>query len=249
MTRFAALVALSLALLSPPAASAASCHAYQDGADRYTICRVDPARERLRVYHAGPDGRAYGSFAALQKALWPARERLVLAVNGGMYHPDLAPVGLLVEEGVEKAPVSTRPGYGNFHLLPNGIFLIDGKGYAEAVETGAYLARRTMPRFATQSGPMLVIDGELHPAFLKDSDSFKIRNGIGRGMDGILYLVQSESRVRFYDFARLFRDRLGVRNALYLDGTISSLHAPAYGRRDNLFPLGPIIAVTAPMPL
>lgn len=247
MTRIAAFFTLFLLLM--PAARAASCHAYEEAGARYTICRVNPATERLRIYHAGADGRPYGSFAALQKALWPARERLIMAVNGGMYHPDFAPVGLFIEEGIEKTSVSTRAGFGNFHLLPNGIFEIDGKGGAEAIETQAYLARSLKPRFATQSGPMLVIDGKLHPAFLPDSDSFKIRNGVGRGADGILYFVQSETRVRFHDFARLFRDRLGTPNALYLDGTISSLYAPSIGRRDAIFPLGPIIAVTAPMPL
>ena len=33
-------------------------------------------------------------------------------------------------------------------------------------------------------------------------------------------------RVNFHDFGRLFRDRLGVPNALYLDGKVSRLHAP-----------------------
>ena len=34
----------------------------------------------------------------------------------------------------------------------------------------------------------------------------------------------SETPVNFHTFARLFRDRIGCRNALYLDGTISQFY-------------------------
>jgi len=56
----------------------------------------------------------------------------------------------------------------------------------------------------------------------------------------------SDEPVTFYEFASLFRDRLKCPEALFLDGSISSLYAPALERDDRLLPLGPIVAVVAP---
>lgn len=213
----------------------------------YTLCGFDPAQSEIRIYHREPSGEPFGSFDSLVRQLWRERHYLIVAMNGGMYHQDLSPVGLFVEHGLERQPISTKSGWGNFHLLPNGVFwLKDGR--AGVTETFRYLKERRSADYATQSGPMLVIDGAIHPRFLPDGDSLKIRNGIGVDADGTVRMVISEMPVRFYDFARLFRDRLGCRNALYLDGTISSLYAADSGRRDHLFPLGPIIAVIGTVP-
>lgn len=168
-------------------------------------------------------------------------------MNGGMYHRDLSAVGLYIENGNETTSISTSGGWGNFHMQPNGVFFIE-KGGAGVLETSAYLNANKKPDLATQSGPMLVIDGKLHPRFLADSDSFKRRNGVGVSPDGVVHFAISENPVRFYDFATLFRDALHSPNALYLDGTISSADIPAMGRRDDLFPMGPIIAVVDRVP-
>jgi uncharacterized protein YigE (DUF2233 family) len=47
--------------------------------------------------------------------------------------------------------------------------------------------------------------------------------------------------VNFHQFARFFRDHLGVPDALYFDGRVSRLNAPAIGRSDFGLPIGPII--------
>lgn len=99
--------------------------------------------------------------------------------------------------------------------------------------------------FATQSGPMLVIDGEIHPRFLPDSDSLKRRNGVGVTEDGDVIFVLADSPVRFYDFASYFREELNTPNALYLDGTISRLYAPELDRNDPGVAMGPIIGVVS----
>ncbi|MFY8098761.1 MAG: phosphodiester glycosidase family protein, partial [Allorhizobium sp.] len=119
---------------------------------------------------------------------------------------------------------------------------------ASVMETKAFVASGVNPDFATQSGPMLVIDGKLHPRFLPDSDSFKIRNGVGVDAQGRVVMVVSRVPVRFYDFATLFRDRLACDNALYLDGTISSVFIAEENRMDRLFPMGPILSVSMPIP-
>jgi uncharacterized protein YigE (DUF2233 family) len=209
------------------------------------MCRFDPAHDELRLFLRDRAGKPYGSFVALARDLEARGRRLVFAMNAGMYHADLSPVGLYVEDGDELKRASTADGRGNFHLKHNGVFYLAG-GEAGVLETGTYLKRRPRADFATQSGPMLVIDGELHPRFLKDATSRKIRNGVGVCGAGEVVFAISEERVTFHDFATLFRDRLACRNALYLDGTISSLYAPDLGRSDGLFPMGPIVGVAEP---
>ncbi|TPW31826.1 hypothetical protein FJU08_07030 [Martelella alba] len=208
----------------------------------YIVCTFDPASDDIRLFSLDAGGMPYRSFNNVEKVLSSQGFELAFAMNGGMFDDDGKPIGLYVENGVQSKPASTRKGYGNFHLLPNGVFALGG-GKAVVEETRAYLASGFKADFATQSGPMLVIDGKLHPRFLPDSDSFKRRNGVGVNADGKLVFVISRQAVRFYDFALVFRDDLGCDNALFLDGTISSLYAPELGRNDRLFPLGPIIGV------
>jgi uncharacterized protein YigE (DUF2233 family) len=50
---------------------------------------------------------------------------------------------------------------------------------ASILETGSFLRQRPQADFATQSGPLLVIDGRLHPRFSREGGSRKYRNGIG----------------------------------------------------------------------
>ncbi|MBB3452829.1 uncharacterized protein YigE (DUF2233 family) [Rhizobium sp. BK313] len=215
--------------------------------DSYTVCTFDPATDGIRLYEKDRSGKPYGSFRALENDLRQDRIYVRFAMNGGMYRDDQSPVGLYIEEGRQQRAINTNKGWGNFHLLPNGVFYIQ-PGHAGILESKAFLASGIKPFYATQSGPMLVIDGKLHPSFLADSTSFKTRNGVGVSADGKVIFALSDGAVRFHDFATLFRDDLGCTNALFLDGSISSLDIPEWQRRDGLFPLGPIIAVTELLP-
>jgi prepilin-type processing-associated H-X9-DG protein len=93
---------------------------------------------------------------------------------------------------------------------------------------------------------MLVIDGRLHPKILPTGASAKIRNGVCVRDGTTAIFAIAEEPVTFYAFAMLFRDGLGCANALFLDGSVSSLYAPELGRDDELTPLGPMIGVSAP---
>jgi uncharacterized protein YigE (DUF2233 family) len=229
--------ALLLALLMPGVAQAACRDMTFDGVG-YTVCDVQ-AGEDLRLFSQGPEGNL-GSFAAVNAMLGAAGEALTFAMNAGMYHPDRRPVGLYIEDGVELAPLVTAEGPGNFGLLPNGVFCI-GDAFA-VIESRTYAAAPPACRYATQSGPMLVIDGALHPRFLPDSTSLYVRNGVGVSADGqTATFAISGAAVNFDTFGRLFRDALGTPNALFLDGSISRLYAPALDRDDIGFPMGPII--------
>ncbi len=243
--RFRTLVFLAALLL--PSLAVAACEEMRQEQESYLVCRFDPAKNDIRLHLAAPEGQAYGGFAGLRRQLWAERRVLTFAMNAGMYHDDLSPVGYFAEYGRVVKPAMTGGGWGNFHLLPNGVFLMkDGK--ASVMETKSFVASGIKPDFGTQSGPMLVIDGKLHPRFLPDSDSFKIRNGVGVDGEGRVVMVVSRVPVRFYDFATLFRDRLGCQNALYLDGTISSVFIAEENRMDRLFPMGPILSVSMPIP-
>ena len=242
-----ALLICGLSGLSFAHAADGSCADIQDQSGLYTACRFDPSDVDIRLHLADPYGRIYGGFDPLRRQLWAERRVLLFAMNAGMYHDDRSPVGLFVEYGQAVTPAVTTGGWGNFHLLPNGIFLMKDRR-AEVMETLAYQKRGQVPDFATQSGPMLVIGGKLHPRFLPDSDSLKIRNGVGVDDAGRVFMVISKVPVRFYDFAILFRDRLGCRNALYLDGSISSAFIADQNRDDRLFPMGPILSASMPLP-
>lgn len=232
---------LAFLLMLLPFAGQAACRDMVFETASYTVCEADRS-EDLRLFYQDANG-PLGSFAAVNELLKPQGKKLAFAMNAGMYHPDLSPVGLFKAEGVQVTPLVKRAGPGNFGMTPNGVFCI-GKRFA-VVETNRYDAKAC--RDATQSGPMLVIDGALHPRFLPDSDSLHIRNGVGVSLDGAkAYFAISNVPVNFYNFARLFRDGLGVNNALYLDGSISRLYAPGLRRDDFGFQMGPIVGLVVP---
>lgn len=235
-------LALAL-LLAPVPAGAAACRYTDFEGASYTLCEVTLADD-LRLFHSGPGG-TYGSFRAVNQALEAEGATLGFAMNAGMYHRDLDPVGLYVEEGVEKTRLVTREGPGNFGLLPNGVFCW-GESF-RVIESRAFKAEGPACRFATQSGPMLVVEGALHPRFLPTSDSRYIRNGVGVSADGqrAVFAI-SEDAVNFHSFARLFRDKLELTDALYFDGNISRLYAPELRRHDAGFPMGPIVGTVVP---
>jgi uncharacterized protein YigE (DUF2233 family) len=238
--------AILVALMLPGVAQA-FCERITHEGRGYVVCAVDPAETELRLFRLGPDGAVLGSFVRVERMLAAEGRTLGFAMNGGMYHPDRTPVGLYVEGGEELAPAVASAGPGNFGLLPNGILCL-GADRAQVIETRAYLDDPPDCRFATQSGPMLVIGGKLHPRFLVDSDSRFVRNGVGVTREGRAVFAISDRPVTFHEFGRLFRDVLGTPEALYLDGKISRLYAPGLGRADIGLPMGPIIGAVVDAP-
>ncbi len=236
-------VLAALLALAWPASSAdaAGCGGVAfDGVD-FTVCTVDLAQEDLRLWLRDSDGAVWGEFARLDEALRDEGRALGVAMNGGMYHPDRAPVGHYVEDGNEEMRVITTAGPGNFGMLPNGVLCI-ADDEVQIIESRAFASDPPACRYATQSGPLLVADGALHPRFIPDSESRRLRNGVGVSRDGrTVALAISDEPVSFDHFARLFRDALDMPDALYLDGSVSRLWAPGIGRRDPGRTMGPIL--------
>ena len=245
------LAVLLLVSVLPGAAYAEPCRTESYRGASYILCSFDAAKDDLRIVWRDRDGRPFGTFGALADALKAEGRALAFAMNGGMYKDDLSPVGLHIENGQELTKADTTTVHGrpsqipNFYKKPNGVFYV-GKGRAGVLETGTFLARRPNAAFATQSGPMLVIDGAIHPAFIVDSKDLKPRDGVCVSGATRVHFVMSKSYVSFYDFARFFRDRIDCKNALFLDGGLApGIYAPELKRNDPPAHggYGPIIAV------
>lgn len=207
----------------------------------YVVCELKPDAWVLSVAHNDGKAKATATVSDFIAGRTAAGRSPVLVMNAGMYDWGLNPIGLLIEEGRTLKALNQRDGSGNFHLQPNGVFAIDTQGRAsvsvskDGVAEGAW--------YATQSGPMLVIDGALHPAFEPNGTSRYRRNGVGVRPDGTVVLAISRRVVSFGAFARLFRDELGCPDALFLDGAVSALAGPDGAVVGGTFPAGPVIVV------
>ncbi|HHG84028.1 MAG TPA: hypothetical protein ENJ82_04700 [Bacteroidetes bacterium] len=198
----------------------------------FDVLVIDPTVQELRLFWKDEEGNPYRDFETLRTSLEKEGKHLRFATNAGIFSEDHTPGGLHIENGQELKSLNRREGGGNFHLKPNGVFMLGAQG-AGVVESNQFDQGASQPQIATQSGPMLVIEGELHPAFTKGSNNRYIRNGVGVDREGRIYFAISNQRVNFYDFASLFRDRLDCPDALYLDGSISEFYLPELDRLDD----------------
>lgn len=237
---------IAAALIALPA-WADTCREDTYKGNTYRVCEADLTRDELRLFWARDTGVTYGHFTPINEALADEGLKLDFAMNAGMYHDDRRPVGLYLENGTEVQRLITSDGPGNFGLLPNGVFCI-GDGRAAVIESRAFAKASPECTYATQSGPMLVIDGALHPRFLVDSTSRYVRNGVGMSADGTRAIFAiSRNAVTFHEFGSFFKDRLKSPNALYFDGNISRLYAPEIGSYGPGWRMGPVVGKVVPI--
>lgn len=214
--------------------------------DRFISHVVNLKTQTLKFYLKDSAAYNYGSFQTLKTQLELNRQKLVFAMNGGMYLKDGSPQGLYIENGITKTPLDTLEGaYGNFYLQPNGVFYMTDDRIGVVCQTSEFKTNAKIT-YATQSGPMLVINNKIHPVFVKNSKHLHIRNGVGILPNGDLLFAMSKDSITLYDFAVYFRS-VGCKNALYLDGFVSRTYLPEknWEQLDGNF--GVIIAETTPL--
>ncbi|EJT05205.1 phosphodiester glycosidase family protein [Rhizobium sp. CCGE 510] len=230
---------LAAMVMSPHRAHAGQCEreTLEDAA--YVVCTLAPEKADLRLFWKGADGEPYRAFASLAEVIHAEGKTLVLAVNAGMYRADFSPMGLYVENARELKPANTAKAESstgqvpNFYKKPNGVFFLGETG-AGILPTDEFLKRAPKVRFATQSGPILVIAGKLNPIFIPGSTDRTRRSGVGVCAAGTVRLAISEDGVNFHDFARLFSEQLKCPDALFLDGGHGvGIYHPAMGRNDR----------------
>lgn len=207
---------------------------------QYYVYEVDLQKSNLQLTKAA-------HFSEVEKIYRQRNRTMVFGMNAGIFHATKKPVGLLVENGILKSPLNTKEGKGNFYLKPNGVFYFTNDSCG-ILPTEKYSSVTKMVSFATQSGPMLLTDGQINTLFNEESKNTFIRNGVGMISKSSLVFAMSTTPVNFYTFANFFRERYGCQNALYLDGTISAFYATELGlTQTNRSSFASIISDSSPI--
>ncbi|RZJ72127.1 phosphodiester glycosidase family protein [Flavobacterium sp.] len=199
------------------------------------------SKTKIQLFWKDAKGNRFNSISKVKKQLESRGKTPLCIMNGGMFQKDFSPQGLYIENGKTLAKLDVSNASGNFYLKPNGVFYITSDAKAHVRETSKFVASDKV-NYATQSGPMLVVDGKIHPAFSEGSKNVNIRNGVGILANGNVLFAISEEPINFYDFARFFKDA-GCANALYLDGFVSRAYIPSGDRVDGDGNFGVMIAV------
>ena len=211
--------------------------------DRFISFQVDLKEQDLKLYWKDDKKQIFRSLGNLKKWLDSKGERLVFGMNAGMFKADNSPQGLFIEGGTVISNLDTTTGSGNFYLKPNGVFYTTTDNNAVICKTENFEAAKNI-KYATQSGPMLVIDGQIHATFKQGSTNLNIRNGVGILPNKKVVFAMSKKEMSLYDFADYFK-KLGCNNALYLDGFVSRTYLPEKKWVQNDGNFGVIVAVTA----
>jgi len=207
----------------------------------FAVISINLKQEKLELFLNDEDGKPFNRLDHLAAWLKSHNRQLIFAMNAGMYQPNFSPVGLLVINGKQVSPLNQADGTGNFFLKPNGVFLVS-KSKPAIVDSVEYPTIAKGVQIATQSGPLLLRRGVIHPAFNPQSSSRLIRNGVGVSGSNV-YFVMSKQPVSFYEMAIFFRKSLRCQDALYLDGVVSSLYSNGQIIGNDEADIGPIVGV------
>lgn len=214
----------------------------KNSSDNIISYTINPASQNIAFYWKDDSGRIIKSLRNLKFFLERKNLELVFATNGGMYNAGHVPQGLFIQQRKTLTALDTSSGRGNFYLKPNGVFYITTENIPGICTTEEFTENAPV-KFATQSGPMLVIKGQIHPAFKEGSANLNIRNGVGILPNNHIIFAMSKTTVNFYDFANYFKS-LGCKNALYLDGFVSRTYLPEKNWMQTDGDFGVIIGVS-----
>lgn len=213
--------------------------------DKILAYVVNPKKQDIQLYWKNDKGEILNTFQRLKSELEAKDKQLIFATNAGMYKTDFSPVGLFIQNYKTLSKLNTSSADGNFYLKPNGVFYITTNNSAHVCQTEDF-ANDGKIKYATQSGPMLVINGQIHSSFKQGSTNINIRNGVGILPDGNIIFAMSKTEVNFYDFASYFKS-LGCKNALYLDGFVSRTYLPEKNWTQTDGNFGVMVGITKPI--
>lgn len=224
---------------------------YKD--DKYScfILNTSSKQYKINFHLKSSSGNHYESISNLYKSLDSNSNEVLMITNGGMYLQNLDPQGIYIEKSssIKKLNQIKTNNNTNFYMFPNGVFAIDSYNHPLIMVTDSFSKNinESQIKYATQSGPMLLINNEIHPKFIKGSHNLNIRSGVGISSENnsnVLFII-SNNEVNFYDFASVFKDLFHCKDALYLDGAISQMYLKDIDK--NKIPtghFGPLISVT-----
>ena len=235
------IISLIALLIVSSAAFVAFCKR-QYKQDKIVFTIVNPKNQDIQLFWKDANDKPFSSIENLKSYVESKQQTLLMAMNGGMFNRDFSPQGLYIENFKTLAHIDTGNGDGNFYLKPNGVFYLTDKNEAIICTTPNFIAHKNI-KYATQSGPMLLIDGIVHSAFKAGSSNLNRRNGVGILPNNQVVFAMSKKEINFYDFAQFFQ-KMGCKNALYLDGFVSRTYLPEkkWIQTDGRF--GVMIAVT-----
>lgn len=210
----------------------------------YDVYVVNYPSKNIELYWKDDNGTILKRLGNLKNYTAKKGKKLLFATNAGMYTTENGPKGLYIEHGKELKKIDLKKGPAtNFYMQPNGVFYTTAQ-HAYVVPSGSFSKKKEKVLYATQSGPMLVIDGAINTTFTKGSANINIRSGVGVDKEGRVFFAISDGLVNFYDFAMLFKDKLHCQQALFLDGAICRTYLPELKRMDNDGDFGVMVGVT-----
>ncbi len=219
-----------------------ACHNPDEYA--YVVYTVQPSHDSITMHWQNSAGNNIRDLATLNKTLLASGRQVQFLMNGGMFTKEETPLGLYIENGKIRQPLDLKTGVGNFYMQPNGVFYLDQQQQGKIVESHAFVMGPKIV-YATQSGPMLLQNGEINHVFNPNSQHLQIRNGVGVKSNGEVVLAMSKAPVSFYQFAQFFQ-KLGYQQALYLDGFVSRAYAPEQNWQQTDGNFAVMIAVSRP---
>ncbi|MEN9943135.1 MAG: hypothetical protein RLZZ91_1136 [Bacteroidota bacterium] len=184
--------------------------------------------KNIQMFYKDQSGNRFWNIWNVKQSLEKQGKQLVFAMNGGMYTPLYKPVGLFIDHGKQIQTINLKNGDNNFCWKPNGVFAIDNGGKAQVTVSEKFSPSNI--RFATQSGPMILINGKMHDGFDKSTSTY-IRNAVGVKSNGDVFFCISLKAVTFQQLAE-FMLKNGCVNALYFDGSVSEMYCPQNNQWD-----------------
>ena len=215
------------------------------------IANLDSDEIRMHLYDA--QNKNLSSLGAVKKQLEEKKIKPLMITNAGMFTKDYEPEGYYIEYPTRTffaLDTASNIPNANFYLMPNGVFYLDDENIPHIYSTERFKQLKkediNQVRQATQSGPMLVINGNIHPAFIEGSKNKRLRSGVGliKGNNKKVVFAITDGECNFYDFAIFFRDVFNSDNALFLDGAISQMYLHDLKPKELGGSFGPMISVS-----